>query len=622
LVGIRESVHRRLTPWAAAGLCLEERVDRGLLARLRDEVGGTKTRSSNHFSTRLHRPGAVIAASPAAPMSALLQPPQAPPAQSAVRDVDLVASMARRLAALEAELAAARVEARQLQQENRRLQQVSGMGAVPSDAEQRQPRILVAPSKSAATPARRSTQALPAAGAGSALAPDAAPSAAAQPPPAPPSPRPATAAPQQRPAAPPAPPSPRPATAGPQQRPAAPSALPRWQVQAQQLEAENARLRNQCRRAWRVVEQLRGFLAEYGLVWVGEAAREGEAGEGQAAGQELELEAGQERPVALARLQVQQPAEQQAASSSSSSSSNSSSSPAAAAGRLPFDLERLRRQLLELSALAGGGASRLVPLHGPPARPGSPPGPYALQRAPEVRLWVFADGLQLHSCPPQPYSSPAAQAVIADILEGYYPAALRADFPDGVAIQLVDRTSEPMAAAGSGGAAAGGPPGPLPPQQLLQRLPAAVIRGGRVVSVRAGVAELLSGPAGAAPGAGRREVLACGGGGGGGEGGGSEAGGEGGAGGASLQVKDEAGAHTYVLAMRGSDTIGELRRRLDAHRAAAAASAGGGGGAPGRPGYEIRSAFPARVYGDDSVTLQQAGLVPSATLFLRAVAAS
>jgi hypothetical protein len=393
------------------------------------------------------------------------------------------------------------------------------------------------------------------------------------------------------------------------------------------------------------VEELKGFLEEYGLVWVGGPGQEAEAGQQEPGeGREALLqalppgpEALQAPPGPLAQAQVQRPAEQRAASGSSSGGSGggggSAAAPAAdggaaaAAGRLPFDLEQLRQQLQELSERASEGGGRLVPLHGAPGSPGRPAGAYTLQQAPEVQLWVFADGLRLHRCPPQPYSSAAARAVISDVLEGYYPAALRDEFPDGVAIQLVDRAAEPMAAAAAAAAAARGPPGPLSRQQLLQRLPAAVIRNGRVVSVRAGVEEYLRG---AAAGAGQREVLDGGGGGGGGgsdgagaaeggceggggEGSGSEGGGAEGA--ARLQVKDEGGARTYVLAMRGSDTIGELRRRLDAHRAQAGGGGGGGGGAPA---YEIRSAFPARLYADDGATLRQAGLVPSATLFLRA----
>ncbi len=44
--------------------------------------------------------------------------------------------------------------------------------------------------------------------------------------------------------------------------------------------------------------------------------------------------------------------------------------------------------------------------------------------------------LQLHKAPPRPYSDPASTAVLRDILDGYFPAPLRAEFPDGIPIKV------------------------------------------------------------------------------------------------------------------------------------------------------------------------------------------
>ncbi len=80
-------------------------------------------------------------------------------------------------------------------------------------------------------------------------------------------------------------------------------------------------------------------------------------------------------------------------------------------------------------------------------------------------------------------------------------------------------------------------------------------------------------------------------------------------------MKSEDGKSTFILKLQYDDTIGMLRKYIDNHRAKLNKE-------PATKGaYEIRSAFPARVYGDQE-TLRAAGLVPNATLFLRAMSAA
>lgn len=82
------------------------------------------------------------------------------------------------------------------------------------------------------------------------------------------------------------------------------------------------------------------------------------------------------------------------------------------------------------------------------------------------------------------------------------------------------------------------------------------------------------------------------------------------------QVKSEDGQQTFILKLQYDDTIGALRKCIDAHRWGVSGAAKAA--APNTK-YEIRSAFPARAYVEVHETLRQAGLVPNATLFLRAV---
>lgn len=83
---------------------------------------------------------------------------------------------------------------------------------------------------------------------------------------------------------------------------------------------------------------------------------------------------------------------------------------------------------------------------------------------------------------------------------------------------------------------------------------------------------------------------------------------------ATLQVKSEDGQQTFILKLQYDDTIWNLRKYINEHRAKLAAEQG----KPAPSGaYEIRSAFPTRVYTEAKETLREVGLVPNATLYLK-----
>ncbi|KAI5611851.1 UBX domain-containing protein 11 isoform X2 [Silurus asotus] len=74
----------------------------------------------------------------------------------------------------------------------------------------------------------------------------------------------------------------------------------------------------------------------------------------------------------------------------------------------------------------------------------------------------------------------------------------------------------------------------------------------------------------------------------------------------NLRVKSEDGEKSFILKMFFSETIGHLRSYLDAHRGC------------GKPPYDIISAFPHQCcHSDDTQSLLQCGLTPSAALLLR-----
>lgn len=82
---------------------------------------------------------------------------------------------------------------------------------------------------------------------------------------------------------------------------------------------------------------------------------------------------------------------------------------------------------------------------------------------------------------------------------------------------------------------------------------------------------------------------------------------------ATLQVRSEDGKQAFILKMKYTDTIGRVKKCIDKHRAAQQQQQQSTVG-----GYELRSAFPARVHTEDNMTLQEAQLVPNATLYMRA----
>lgn|ERR1719323_2060003 len=71
---------------------------------------------------------------------------------------------------------------------------------------------------------------------------------------------------------------------------------------------------------------------------------------------------------------------------------------------------------------------------------------------------------------------------------------------------------------------------------------------------------------------------------------------------ATVQVKNADG-QVLVFKLSATSTIGALHAKIARFRSGTA--------------FEIRSAFPARAYTDFAATLAEAGLVPSATLFVK-----
>ena len=72
----------------------------------------------------------------------------------------------------------------------------------------------------------------------------------------------------------------------------------------------------------------------------------------------------------------------------------------------------------------------------------------------------------------------------------------------------------------------------------------------------------------------------------------------------TLRVVTEAGDHTYILKMKFSETVGDLRTYLDTQRR------------PTAP-YDIVSTFPHKVHKNNTISLKDSGLTPNAVIHLK-----
>eukprot|EP00798_Chlamydomonas_sp_ICE-L_P014899 gene14899-20945_t len=302
-------------------------------------------------------------------------------------------------------------------------------------------------------------------------------------------------------------------------------------------------------------------------------------------------------------------------------------------------------------------------------------GGHVLKTQEAVRVVLYKDGMQLHRSPPRPWADPAVAGTLRDIFDVYFPSSLKADFPDGVPLKadfpdgvplkadfpdgvplkadfpdgvplkadfpdgvplkadfpdgvplkVVDRTSEEMpdpsapAPSGKGGNVHSFQDleergaDPVSKKDFLSKLPQSVIRNGKVIDIRGGVASAMGVPAQCdsstaaptkpnvvsthmdnlldtcqrnhvgpvLPASKSGEDTAV-----------HEI--------TTLQVKSEDGSQMYILKLKYDDSVATLRADLDTHRQKLHAE----DGKFRSKAYEIRSAFPARNYEDKKETLR------------------
>ncbi|XP_062996191.1 UBX domain-containing protein 11 [Elgaria multicarinata webbii] len=336
-----------------------------------------------------------------------------------------------------------------------------------------------------------------------------------------------------------------------------------------------------CLELQRQIWEMERFLNDYGLIWVGEGTHSLE-----------ELDSSKQEGSAPSRA-FWKPGDAVISETS-----------------INFDL--IFKNLKDLNALAGEGVSKIEHTAGG-AR---------LRQMDSIPLTFYQNGIVMFNGPFRSYEAPSTQQCLRDIMDGYFPSELQRRYPDGVPFQVTDKRDvffqerqlpESFPGLGhmvghskpSGIKETNEIPGPkLTAEQFLNKLPQSLIQDGHVIDIRGEVKKNLQGLGGTRShevvlvetpslaamkkrlvGDKKKEAPDP-----------SVA---------TLRIKSENGEKTYIIKMSFTETVGDLRRHLARSR-----------GREVKP-YEILSTFPSRVYNDDSMTLEECGLVPNAALLLR-----
>lgn len=345
-------------------------------------------------------------------------------------------------------------------------------------------------------------------------------------------------------------------------------------------------LERKCRRLQTQVFQMEEFLADYGMIWVGDDHAESDEHTPRQSPEGRHSHQGVWKP-------------------DSSLVSDSRT-------EFAMDFDCVLNNIRELNILAGEGCSDITR-----TKDGA-----RLKVRDPVPLYLYSNGILMFDGPFRPYSDPMTQQCMQDIMDGFFPSELQIRYPDGVPLEVQDKRDvvfedkrTALLFPGTGQSLIGDedssktlkvetkPPGQRQQSvdQFLSRLPQSVIKEGKIIDVRSGVANVIKGVSGhsdikvletpvlqdiksrssdsSRPQSGKTKVT-------------------------TLRIKSETGEVTYILKMKFTDTVGDVRRHIDAERSSDALP------------YAIKTSFPNQVYDNPSLTLQECGLVPNATLHL------
>jgi len=255
-----------------------------------------------------------------------------------------------------------------------------------------------------------------------------------------------------------------------------------------------------------------------------------------------------------------------------------------------IDIAIIERRIQELNIIAEKDSSRWVA-----------DGAIHKFKAPEsVPIMLYKNGLILKGFPFKPYSSNQAQSLLSDILDGYFPYDLKHKYPDGVALRVVDKTSEMYKPGQKIGGVNDPSTGIMSKEEFLDKLPASVIKDGNIIPVREDIAQILQPeqtgtinirthvddyletPDGMKDAKAKKRIT-------------------------TLRIKTETGKKNLILKLWYNDSFSIISSIIERYREA-------------RSSCEIRSTFPARTFNSsESRSLEELELIPNYALALRVI---
>uniref|UniRef100_F7AR48 UBX domain-containing protein 11 n=1 Tax=Ciona intestinalis TaxID=7719 RepID=F7AR48_CIOIN len=351
-----------------------------------------------------------------------------------------------------------------------------------------------------------------------------------------------------------------------------------------------AQLEMKCLQLQQEIYEMEAFLADYGMIWVGEKSN----------------------PNSKEYLENDDDSVPVATVTDGSWAQGKTIYPPPENFKVDYDL--VLRNIQELNIIAGDGQADIVKTKGGAK----------LQAQKTVPLILYANGIMLFNGPFRPLSDVTTQRCLCDITDGYFPSELQERYPDGVPIQVTDkrhikfkdaRKAEIFPGVGRSlldkdniaknlEESSELPGLRMSVEQFLDKVPKSVIRGGKVVDIRSSLKESLTDstrgkvtteiveteavknmqhrmeiPQQERP-VSARDVT-------------------------TIRVKSEDGSKIFILKLKFSDTIQDLRNYIKKQRPRH------------REPYDILSTFPNQKHSDLKKTMQDSGLVPNATLFLK-----